>query len=89
MRLLVITAAALLTSCAAPPEFTQLGWNRYKVSVPLGRSQETARKKAEDAAARKCNSNEYARFYNYIDALGTPVRYSAYFECSYIGDLTE
>jgi hypothetical protein len=54
-----------------------------------GRSQETARKKAEDAAARKCNSNEYARFYNYIDALGTPGRYSAYFECSYIGDLTE
>jgi hypothetical protein len=86
----VVMAAAALASCAAPPEFTRLGWNRYKVTVPLGRSRETARRNAEDAAARKCQeSHDSAQLENYIDALSTPGRYSQYFECIYLGDLIE
>jgi hypothetical protein len=79
-----------LGGCTATPQFTQLGWDRYKVTVPLARSQESTRKKAEDAAEKRCQaSHENARLENYIDALSTPGRYSQYFECLDMVDLVE
>jgi hypothetical protein len=79
-----------LGGCTATAQFTQLGWDRYKVTVPVARSQEATRKKAEDAAEKKCQtSHEYARLDNYIDALGTRGRYSQYFECLDTANLIE
>jgi monoamine oxidase len=86
----VIVIAAVLSGCAASPEFTQLGADRYKVSVRLGHSQAAARSYAERAGIAKCHeSHEDTRFYDYIDPLSVPGRFSEYFECFDTGDLIE
>jgi hypothetical protein len=42
-----------------------------------------------DAGDSKCAPNQYARFYDYIEPLATSGRFSAYFECVYMGDVIE